>query len=77
MFFFISAVKPLSVKILGSREPLSAGKEYELVCQSIGARPPATITWWLGGEQLTNATSTVSSILRINFHLYLDGKQEH
>ncbi|XP_045127672.1 synaptogenesis protein syg-2-like isoform X2 [Portunus trituberculatus] len=54
--------KPLSVNILGSREPLSAGKKYELVCQSVGARPSASLTWWLDGVQLTNAsTSTASS----------------
>ncbi|XP_071512238.1 cell adhesion molecule 2-like [Panulirus ornatus] len=53
--------KPLAVKVLGSREPLSAGREYELVCQSVGARPPASLTWWLDGLQLTNATTSTTS----------------
>ncbi|XP_064119499.1 synaptogenesis protein syg-2-like [Macrobrachium nipponense] len=53
--------KPLSVKILGSLEPLSSGKEYELVCQSVGARPSASLTWWLDGVQLNNATTSTAS----------------
>ncbi|XP_066966605.1 neural cell adhesion molecule 2-like [Macrobrachium rosenbergii] len=53
--------KPLSVKILGSLEPLSSGKEYELVCQSVGARPAASLTWWLDGVQLNNATTSTAS----------------
>ncbi|XP_053628522.1 nephrin-like isoform X2 [Cherax quadricarinatus] len=53
--------KPLSVIILASREAISAGREYELVCQSVGARPPASLTWWLDGVQLTNATVSTAS----------------
>ncbi|XP_037786540.1 nephrin-like [Penaeus monodon] len=53
--------KPLTAKILGSREPLSSGREYELVCHSVGARPSASITWWLDGDQLTNATTSTAS----------------
>ncbi|XP_069952321.1 nephrin-like [Cherax quadricarinatus] len=54
-------LKPLSVKLLASREAISAGKEYEIVCQSVGARPPASITWWLDGTQLTNTTISTAS----------------
>ena len=46
------AVGPTNVEILNGREPLSAGKRYEVKCQSIGARPPPTVTWWLGGKQV-------------------------
>ncbi|XP_065564394.1 B-cell receptor CD22-like isoform X2 [Artemia franciscana] len=46
---------PASTKILTSRKPLSAGKEYEFVCQSSGSNPPATISWWKGESQLDNA----------------------
>ncbi|KAK2706624.1 hypothetical protein QYM36_016599 [Artemia franciscana] len=45
---------PASTKILTSGKPLSAGKEYEFVCQSSGSNPPSTITWWKGEEQLKN-----------------------
>ncbi|KAK8730855.1 hypothetical protein OTU49_007652, partial [Cherax quadricarinatus] len=53
--------KPLTLKILSTREAISAGKEYELVCQCVGARPPPSITWWLDGVQLANATISTSS----------------
>ena len=51
MSFFVT-VGPTQVEILNRREPLSAGKRYEVKCQSIGARPPPTVTWWLGGKQV-------------------------
>ncbi|XP_047737504.1 uncharacterized protein LOC108666189 [Hyalella azteca] len=54
-------LRPLTVQILGAAEPVSAGRPYELVCHSAGARPPATLTWWLGGQLLTNATTTTAS----------------
>ncbi|XP_042207122.1 nephrin-like [Homarus americanus] len=38
---------PLWVRLLSSRDPLSAGRTYEVVCQSAGARPPAVIEWHL------------------------------
>ncbi|CAL4175018.1 unnamed protein product, partial [Meganyctiphanes norvegica] len=52
---------PLNVQILGSREPLSGGRDYELVCQSAGARPPATLTWWMDGLQQHNTTTTTTN----------------
>ncbi len=42
------------MRILNEREPLSAGKHYEVKCESVGARPPPTITWWLAGQQVIN-----------------------
>ncbi|XP_042230318.1 kin of IRRE-like protein 1 isoform X2 [Homarus americanus] len=52
---------PLSVEVLGSGQALVAGEEYEVTCQSTGARPPATITWWLDGEQLINESSRIEN----------------
>ena len=49
---FCFTVGPTKVEILNNKEPLSAGKRYEVKCQSIGARPAPTITWWLGGKQV-------------------------
>ncbi|CAH2063137.1 unnamed protein product, partial [Iphiclides podalirius] len=47
-------LRPLTVEILSREQPLSVGRKAELWCKSTGARPPATITWWLGGNQLTS-----------------------
>lgn len=54
------AVGPLDVKILGSNQPLSAGRRYDLLCQSSGSRPPASITWWKGENRLEKTKETVS-----------------
>lgn len=58
--FFLLAVKPLEVQILSSRQPLSAGRDYDVPCQAVGSKPPANITWWKDNEKLTNATQNVS-----------------
>ncbi|MPC17887.1 hypothetical protein E2C01_010756 [Portunus trituberculatus] len=47
---------PLWVRLLSSRDPLSSGRTYKVVCQAAGARPPATITWRLGPTRLNTHT---------------------
>lgn len=42
-------VRPLEVEILFNNQPLSADRQYEVQCQTIGSRPPSVITWWMGG----------------------------
>lgn len=54
-------VRPLSVKIEGTSEPLSAGRYCEVRCIVVGSRPLPRITWWKRGVQLTNTRETVSS----------------
>lgn len=54
------AVGPLDVKILGANQPLSAGRRYDLLCQSSGSRPPASITWWKNGQRFEKTKETVS-----------------
>ncbi|XP_068232418.1 neural cell adhesion molecule 2-like isoform X1 [Palaemon carinicauda] len=44
---------PLWVRLLTSRDPLSANDPYDVVCQTAGARPAARITWMLEDEILT------------------------
>lgn len=56
---FLFPVGPLDVKILGANQPLSAGRRYDLLCQSSGSRPPATITWWKNGQRLERTKETV------------------
>lgn len=45
-------MRPLLVEILEREQPLSVGRETEVACRAIGARPPAVITWWLDDRQL-------------------------
>ncbi|KAK6638617.1 hypothetical protein RUM43_006884 [Polyplax serrata] len=52
---------PLNVQILGSMQSLSAGRRYDLLCQSSGSRPPASITWWKDSERLERTKETTSS----------------
>ncbi|EDV93890.1 hemicentin-2 [Drosophila grimshawi] len=52
---------PLNIRLLGAYQPLSAGRRYDLLCQSAGSRPPAVITWWQNGVRLEKTTETTSS----------------
>lgn len=58
---FCFTVPPLDVHmLLAERALLSARTRYDLVCQSSGSRPPATITWWKDGHRLSGTKETVS-----------------
>lgn len=59
--FFLSTVAPLNIRLLGAHQhqPLSAGRRYDLLCQSAGSRPPAVITWFRDSERLDRTTETV------------------
>jgi hypothetical protein len=52
-------VSPLEVTILGKSSRITAGRKYDLLCQSVGSRPPAHITWWLDDQRLESAKETV------------------
>ncbi|XP_042217603.1 nephrin-like [Homarus americanus] len=53
--------RPVNVTILSTADKLSAGTEYELVCQAWGSRPAAIISWWKGGTTaLKEAVMTTS-----------------
>ncbi|KAK5647693.1 hypothetical protein RI129_002585 [Pyrocoelia pectoralis] len=52
---------PVDVKILGANQALSAGRRYDLLCQSSGSRPPASITWWKNGQRLEKTKETTSN----------------
>lgn len=60
MDFSCISVAPLNVRLLGAHQPLSAGRRYDLLCQSAGSRPPAVITWWRDGVRVESTTETVS-----------------
>ena len=57
---FPCAVPPLEVRITGGHAPVMAGSSVRLVCQTSGSNPPAHLTWWEGGERLTDVTHAVS-----------------
>jgi hypothetical protein len=52
-------VKPISANILSSSQPLSAERKYELVCEAVGSRPHAKISWWKDNKKLENYTEKV------------------
>lgn len=45
-------LKPSTVTILEKPSYVSAGKELEVICQSLGGYPPPKLTWWLGSKML-------------------------
>lgn len=53
-------LRPLTVEILSREQPLSVGRKTELWCRSTGARPPATVSWWLDGHRLESITKQSS-----------------
>ncbi|XP_055546897.1 synaptogenesis protein syg-2 isoform X2 [Wyeomyia smithii] len=53
-------LRPLAVEIINGSTPLSSDRRYIIQCQSSGSRPPAKITWWKEGEQLTATNQTTS-----------------
>lgn len=80
--FFSLSVRPLSVKIMGDRKPLSADKVSQLSCISSGSRPPATITWWMGSTRLKHSDdqhsvdgNTTTSVLSLKTTIDDIGKE--
>ncbi|XP_034941315.1 nephrin-like isoform X2 [Chelonus insularis] len=54
-------LRPLSVSILSSEHaPLSADRQYDINCMTVGSRPPAKLSWYMEGKILENFTQTVS-----------------
>ncbi|XP_071453565.1 nephrin-like [Hetaerina americana] len=53
--------KPLSASILNKNQGLSADRKYEIVCQAVGSRPPAKITWWKDNKKLDSFVEKVST----------------
>jgi hypothetical protein len=31
-------------------EPMTAEREYEIRCETFGAQPSATVSWWINGD---------------------------
>lgn len=45
-------VTPLEVAIMIPTQPLMAGEEQSISCETRGSRPNALTSWWLDGEEL-------------------------
>ncbi|KAF7280091.1 hypothetical protein GWI33_006418 [Rhynchophorus ferrugineus] len=54
--------RPLAVDILSSNQPYSAGRKYELPCQTFGSRPPAQVRWTLDGKLLDSSKFNIKTI---------------
>ncbi|XP_068231410.1 protein turtle-like [Palaemon carinicauda] len=52
---------PLLVVIRSPKLPLIAEKEYKVVCEVVGSRPPPTITWWTDDQRVLQAIKTTSA----------------
>lgn len=57
-------MRPISAEILFSNQPLSADRLYQFECEAIGSRPPAKITWWMGGIEMSGHTQKVRHVTR-------------
>ncbi|CAM1310999.1 Uncharacterised protein g5577 [Pycnogonum litorale] len=53
-------LKPIEVKIISLKKPMSSGKRIKLECHATGSRPPAVITWWKGSKKMKRAESSPS-----------------
>lgn len=63
-------MRPLEVEILFNNQPLSADRQYEVQCQTIGSRPPSVITWWMGGMAIV---ALPTKVRKINSNFFLVG----
>ncbi|KAI1278393.1 Cell adhesion molecule 2 [Halotydeus destructor] len=60
-FFPATPVKPTQVSIIShTSSPLKSGKKYDVICQSKGSKPPATISWYLRHKLLKTSRSSDS-----------------
>ncbi|ROT75239.1 hypothetical protein C7M84_006226 [Penaeus vannamei] len=53
---------PLEVRIVGETTPMVEGRAYQLVCEAGGSRPPATLSWWIGGAPIPNDKGQAASL---------------
>ncbi|GIX66753.1 uncharacterized protein CEXT_258641 [Caerostris extrusa] len=72
-------LKPVDVRIDPTRQPLSAGQEYEFTCMAAGSRPPAVITWWKSNKQLKNPDdkSTQAGDVTTSFYRFTPTVQDN
>ncbi|XP_025018556.1 nephrin-like isoform X2 [Tetranychus urticae] len=54
-------IKPSSVEITNSREPISAGRKIEITCLATGSRPPARIVWLKEDKLMVHSRESYST----------------
>lgn len=52
---------PVDVRIVADEQPLTAQRKYDLVCEAIGSRPHAKLTWWKNNSRLEKTKDSISS----------------
>ena len=52
---------PVDVAIVSFKRPLTAGEKTEVICQSRGSRPPATLSWFLNDQPIRDFVSQSTS----------------
>ena len=50
--FLIFTDQAHNVTIHNKEKSLRAGSQHEFVCEALGSRPPAIITWWFDDKQI-------------------------
>ncbi|KAF2352696.1 CD80-like immunoglobulin C2-set [Trinorchestia longiramus] len=58
---------PLAVTLHGISTPLSEGVSTSVVCESVGSRPPATLTWWWNDAPLHRTSNLAPEVKTQNF----------
>ena len=54
------SVAPVNIEIVNKGDQLVVGHQSEIICRSTGSRPPAHITWYLGGSRIEGGTESVN-----------------
>ncbi len=63
----IVSVGPLAVRLVGVPQVLSAGQQYSLSCEAVGARPAPEMSWWVGDTRVDHLQKTIT-VCVINGH---------
>jgi hypothetical protein len=54
------SVGPLAVRLVGVPQVLSAGQQYSLSCEAVGARPAPEMSWWVGDTRVDHLQKTIT-----------------
>jgi hypothetical protein len=48
------------VRLVGVPQVLSAGQQYSLNCEALGARPVPEISWWIGETRVDHLQKSLT-----------------